>query len=233
MATVTAICDRVDDSSGLLSTAGSADRTRTLSFVQQAYDSACSDLGLVFVSSGTAALTNGTADYTLGTAPFNQTSFLEFRDLWISGGQVNTTLERKSEAEIIDARQLSVSSTQPYWYALGGANTLMLYPTPGTGITLNFTYTRGPLTLVESGAVAGTSESTPTGFPAQFHMDVLANKALKLAFEYKRDLGTAQYFDGEYQKALGRLTEFLGRVGGVLPVWIGVDAGAVYRDVYP
>lgn len=233
MATVTALVDRIQSLTGL---SGSTEEAFVVTALNQAYEQSCAEAGIVIAGTGSAALTSGTDDYTLGTTPFNTTGFVEFRSLWLTGGGTPLELlERKTEDEIRTARQAVSSTTaDPYWYAVSGESLLMLYPTPGAGLTLKFSFVKTPNVLIESAPGAG-EESTPTAFDSAYHYSVLCNKALEICFEYKRDAGMADRYAQKYAQGLAELTAHVGRVGGAASDWIEFPAGVsgvVRNDEY-
>jgi hypothetical protein len=213
MATVTALADRVCAVSGLAST--STDRTKVLEYLNEAYQTTVLEAG-GYIGTFSKSLTSGTADYTIGTAPLDVSDLSEIRALWISDGSTtDRPLKRIPEYEMVQLRQATaVPSSLPLYYAMRGTAGLLLYPTPGTGTTLKGSYLKAPLVLVESSPVAGTSESTPTAFPAAFHYPALASKAIQLALEYDNRFEEAANYEAKWGNAMERLMAWTTRMGG-------------------
>lgn len=116
----------------------------------------------VQVQLGTMAVTAGTADYTLST------NILAIDDLYITGLSDSTQhqLLRRSPSEILNMRIGSSGGTPPVrFFALNGAFTLMLYPTPNQADTITIYYVPRPATLT-----AGSD--TPTDIPTEYHKAV-------------------------------------------------------------
>jgi hypothetical protein len=213
MSTVTALADRVCAVSGLATT--STDRTKVLEYLNEAYQTTVMEAG-GYIGTFSKSLTSGTADYTIGTAPLDVTDLLEIRALWVTDSSaMDRPLRQIPEFEMNQLRQATtVPSALPLYYAMRGTSGLLLYPTPGTGTTLEGSYLKSPLTLVESSPVAGTSESTPTAFPAAFHFPVLANKAISLALEYDNRFEEAANYDAKWGVAMERLLAWVSRMPG-------------------
>ena len=228
MPTVSAICDRVSHVTGL-STTGT-DRTKILSYVQQAYDTSVLEAG-AYTATASKSLTSGTADYTIGTAPLDIDGLLEIRALWIDDDAVdNIPLRQIPEHEILSLRQGETVSSTPLYYAVRGTRELLLFPTPGANTTLKVSYLAEPPTLVEATPGAG-EEDTPTAVPGPFHYDVLANKAISLALEYDNRFEEAATFDAKWAVGMDRMLAWVARFGG--PVWgsTGTDGFEGPRDM--
>lgn len=210
MATVTSLCDRVCQVTGLSETG--SDRSQVLGYLNQAYAYTVLEAGN-YTSTFSVALTSGTDDYTL--ADLGISNALEIRNLWITDSSVTARpLSQVSEQQIISLRQGQASQSTPLMYAMRGTQQVLLFPKPGSGVTLAGSYLAEPLTLVESGAVSGTSEATPTAIPSPFHYDVLANKATALAMEYDNRFEEAANYDAKWGVAMERLLAWVNRFGG-------------------
>lgn len=227
MATVTALVDYVCDFSGMTKTAAAAERTLVLAMMNQAYTEAVAQAECYNVTT-TASLTTADGDYEIGTSPFNLTGFVSFNNLWVNdSASTNEPLVQVTENDIREARRGAGSANStPTMYAVSYPN-IYFYPLPAASTTLSISYARTPLTLVESGASAGTSETTPTAFPAHFHYSVLANHTLALAYNYMQRSDQALIHKAMGDAALVGLAEWKTRVGGIdLPMR---DGGARYR----
>jgi hypothetical protein len=230
MPTVTALADLICQTTGL-NTSG-AERTIVIAGMNAAYGEAVRRSGCYRKPLTAASLTSGTADYTFGTSPLTDTDVVKLRWLTITGGGATTTrLDAKSEGEILQLRSNS-SSTGTSRYFCVVYPTLMLYPTPGSGVTLNGSYEAAPKTLVESAPGAG-EESTPTAFPADFHTRILFHGGVMRALEFDSGTGDASYHRERFEEGVGMLSEFANEFGGVEGAGVLGDDSIVWsRDSY-
>lgn len=110
--------------------------------------------------SATLAMTAGTADYTLDT------TILKIYDAYVTVSGIAYWLEVVSVDEILAMRRTTTANVSPaQFYAVGGSDLLMIYPTPASADTLNIYYVPRP-------AVLSASASSPDEIPAEFHKAV-------------------------------------------------------------
>jgi hypothetical protein len=150
------------------------------------------------VMSATMTTTANVSDYTLST------DILRITYLKGSDGRI---LERVSEEEIHDRRH-GTSTGTAMRYALGGANLLMLYPTPTTAEQLHVYYVPRPVTLSAAGDI-------PSEIPAEYH-DVIVWGALARAADFDDDMGTGQGagYMAQYEQGILRIKQYLSKKGG-------------------
>lgn len=109
------------------------------------------------VDSASMATTDGVEDYNLDT------DILEIIDIFFTGSDgAITPLERVSPYEILQYRRAQHSSSPSRFYALAGADLLMLYPTPGANAAVTIYYTPRPSALSATG-------QEPSDIPSQWH----------------------------------------------------------------
>lgn len=230
MATVTALVDRVTKLAPLNSSTGSSDRALALDWLNQVYAEVCADLGTP-VTTFSATLSGTTTDVALSSLGI--TRFGGFAGSIQAG---STPMSAATEDDIRDQRILTGSGSGGWvgLYAILGGTLLMLYPTQSSGTVLSGTYFQNPLVLVESGAVASTSEATPTSIEAAYHHGILSNKATALGMRYKQNEAQAEAYDNLGNDAIGRYKAFLKRRGGLLVNSMGAQyGGAPARDFAP
>lgn len=117
----------------------------------------------VNVQVATMALTAGSTDYTLPT------QILALNDLYITdaSNSVLSRMIRVSSEEILNMRIGTQNQGAPpvRWYALNGANLLMVYPAPAAADTLTAYYIPRPTALT-----AGSD--TPSAIPTEWHTTI-------------------------------------------------------------
>ena len=211
MATVTALCNRVCQVTGLAETG--SDRSQVLGYVNQAYATSVMEAG-AYTSTFTKTLTGDVGDYTFGVSPLDVTNLLEIRHLWVDDASLaNRPLVRVPEYEIQAMRQAQTVASTPLYYAVRGDRQLLLYPKPLSGTTLSCVYLASPPELVESAPATG-QESTPTAIPSVFHWDLLANKATALALEFDNRFEESALFDQKWSVGMERYLAYVARFGG-------------------
>lgn len=220
MPTVTVIADQICFATGLATT--STERAHVIAAMNYAYAEAVRKSGCRRVAMTAAALTAGVSDYTFGTSPLTDTNIVKMRWLTVTDGSgTNRRLRPKTEREILDLRQSTTGQGNVTHYAIVYP-TLMLWPPPGTGSTLNGSTEQSPKTLVESGPAAG-EESTPTAFPVDFHTSILFHGGVCKVYELDSSLGNAGHHERKYGEALADLTNWVDDMAGV-------EGGSVLPD---
>jgi len=170
------------------------------------------------VGTATMALTSGTDDYTLDSA------ILSILDLYNTVSTTDYPLIRLTTQDLLTYRMNQPSSpTTAQWYCQQ-ANTLMLYPTPGSGETLTIFYVPRPTAMT-------TGANTPDSVPAEWHV-ALEYYAFARAAEYNEQ-GPSQF--GSYWRALFERTcqemkTAERRLGGTRPA--AMKLGRYPRPVY-
>ena len=116
------------------------------------------------VATASLAVTAGTADYTLDT------DILAMQALWYAPTDGQSALMIPLAPETLVQRRLfeSGENTPPRYYALAGANTLMLWPTPqGSSERIHILYVPRHTAL---SSTADTPSATANGnIPAEYH----------------------------------------------------------------
>lgn len=181
------------------------------------------------VHSATSSLTSGQKDYELST------SVLAFITLDVTGAAdaQNYTMERVSVDEMVKMRSTGAVAQSPaQFYALAGANKLMLYPTPAAADTLTYYYVPRPTTL----SVSSDDPST-SGLPAEFHK-LVEWYALAEAGDFDDDQSSAQgeRYRQMYERGLLNMMKSIGLKPGRLPRAVLRPYAALTRrdrSIYP
>lgn len=161
MATLAQFRTRISQKLGLDNTAGSAEQTLIDAWVNEAVNDVLTETQ-VYVAEGTASLTDGQGDYLLDT------SMLAIKDVYFVSGGINYMLTHASPDTINQYRAATNIPQGPArFYAINGANLLMLYPSPSAGDSLKFYYVPRPTAL--SNATDDPSNTTLGGIPSEWH----------------------------------------------------------------
>lgn len=225
MATVTQIADYVCGATGLSTTANSSERNMVLRFLDDANAQAVDDSSC-YAGTFSKSLTSGTARYTIGTSPLDVTDILRLRTLTVSdSGGTSRPLIAVTEDDLRAMKHSSTTTGHVTYYTMLAPNIIEFYPTPGDSTTLDGTYVASPLALVESGAVSGTSETTPSSMPARFHYDVIGNLGIALALEWDNRFEDAGYYRNLYAAGIAKLNAWVNRFDGN----IGADTTLLQR----
>lgn len=159
------------------------------------------------------ALTAGQADYTLDS------DILSFSDLWIepASGQWDGMLQPLDSAELLRMRLLADSTdTTVRNYALQGAHTLMLYPTPqSSSDVLHVLYVPRPSAMA---VTADTPSATANGnIPEEYHPLIEAYVKWKAcSAEEHRGSENGLQFQAEYERGCAKVRGEMNRKAGVL-----------------
>lgn len=108
--------------------------------------------------------TAGSANYTLDT------DILAMQAVWYSpaADAQSALLQPSTPEDLVNMRLLADTTLPPRYYALAGANTLMLHPTPASGDVLHILYVPRHTAL---SATADTPSATANGnIPAEYHV---------------------------------------------------------------
>ena len=113
------------------------------------------------VRCATMTLTAGTWKYTLDS------SIMLIKQMWVTSGGQDYRLTQVTDDELIAMQVLSSTPISPIqYYAVGGSDFLLLYPTPSLSTdTLNIEYIPRPTVL-------SASSDTPSEIPSQYQKAV-------------------------------------------------------------
>ena len=212
---LTTFRSRVSAAIGLDNTDGGAEQGYIDSWVNEAVEQFLARTG-IHAAVSTSALTPGDGDYELDS------SILEIKDIYITdAGGNNIPLEPMQEHEILERRRYASAGDHPYYYAVQGANLLMLWPTPSSALTLTYYYVPKPSALLVSGS-DDPSTASLGGIPTQFH-PALEAYAKWRGSDYDDD-ATAQeglVYQQEWEKELAQARITMNRMKGWAPARIG------------
>lgn len=113
-----------------------------------------------YITCGTLTLTANTGDYTLDA------SILAIDDLYLTSSSNNYRVCRKSTTDLINLRMGQATGTAQF-YALNGANMLMVYPAPLAADTISIYYVPRPTALTSP--TDDPSSATLGGIPSEYH----------------------------------------------------------------
>lgn len=225
---------RVSGAIGLSNTDGSSEQALIDSWVNEAIVQFLVETKMHALPAA-LALTAGQGDYELDS------DILSFKNAWLEPAESsgNVLLEQVDESTVIEARRYQGAAEQaPRWFALGGANILMLYPSPASSSDkLHLTYVPRPDAL--SASADAPSATGNGGIPEEFHPTLETYVKWKAA-EYADDRSSQagqlyrQQWIQEVAIAKGRMIRKAGvrvgrmRVGRPVrwPVTPGTDIGA-------
>lgn len=179
------------------------------------------------VESGTTTIAAGENDFTLDT------DILLVIDVYQIGSSQNYPMTQVTVPELLRMRETtSVSSTGPFYYAVAGANLLMVHPEPTATTTLTVYYVPRPVTLTTAG-------QSPDEIPVEFHK-AIELFALAEAADADDDSTSAQgqRYREEYERWVMKARKYLNRKGNVRlpkiqvgPTWAGRTSRS--QDVGP
>lgn len=215
MATLAQFRTRVSAKLGLDNTSGSNEQSLIDSWVNEGIVDILMETQ-VYVVEATSNLTAGQSDYTLDT------NTLIIKDLFVTSNSVQYTLEKVSPDYIIQLRAATSIPTGPArFYAINGANNLMIYPTPQAGDVLTFWYVPRPTALQNIGD--DPSSTSLGGIPTEWHK-AIELWALWQGGDYVDDDSSQQgeRYRNEYELWLKRVKKersYKGgrRLGAVIP----------------
>lgn len=162
----------------------------------------------VYVVEGVANFTSGTSDYTLDS------KILDIKDVFITSDGINYTLDKVSPDAIIQYRRGQNVATGPArYYAVNGANNIMVWPIPGSSDTMTFWYVPRPIELVN--ASDDPSDSSHGGIPTEWHKGI-ESYALWQAGDYADDSSSQNglTYQQLYEKWLLKIKKERSRKGG-------------------
>lgn len=183
---------------GNLDSAVSADQSRITTWANEAVVNVLRRTKC-YVTSATVALTSGQGDYTLDT------DILVSVNVSLTAQGVSWPLERVSADELLGLRHQNASSSSPVqYYALNGANLLMVHPIPSSADTLTFYYVPRPTAM--SLSTHDPADATYGGVPSEYHK-ALEYYACAEAADDDDDQSSAQgqRYRELYERELSRL----------------------------
>lgn len=208
MATLTDLRLRITSKLGLDNTAGSAEQLLVDSWLNEAVNDVLMETRC-YIAAATISLPLAVGDLTLDT------SILALNDVYSTSSGNNYQLDRVPPDYILQMRQGSVAVSGPLrYYALNGANVLMIHPTPSSVLdTISIYYVPRPTPMT-----VGThdpSVNTYGGIPSEWHK-AIELYALWQGGDYADDETSQQgatYFQ-EYQTWIRRIRQERDRRGG-------------------
>lgn len=207
MPTLTDFRLRVSAKLGLDNTSGSSEQLLVDSWINEAVCDVLQETRC-YIAEATLSLPANQVDLTLDS------SVLTINDIYSTSGGVNYQLERVPPDYILQARQGAVVAASPLkWYALNGANMIMLHPAPSGTDTITIYYVPRP-TVMAAGA-NDPSQIAYGGIPSEWHK-AIEFYALWQGGDYSDDETSqagATYFQ-EYQAWIRRIRQQRDRRGG-------------------
>lgn len=192
MATLTNLRTRVYSRLGLDSTASGNDETETTAYLNEAIVDILLQTNC-YVTTTTISLTPGTADYTLSS------SIITIKEAYITSGGTVYQIENVSPADILAMRRSGTASSPATYYAVDGANQLMVFPTPAAADTITVYHVPRP-TSMSSGS-HDSSVATYGLIPDEFAPAIVAYTCWKMADrEDDRTSQNGQIYFAEYQE---------------------------------
>lgn len=207
MSTLGDLRDEVAEEIGSINTTD--DVTKIDRFLNRAVRDFLSKTG-IYVTEATTLETADSGDYTLDTA------IMLIKNIYVTSGTVDYPLEQVSPQQILDWRLASSSSTSPSrYYALNGANMLMVYPTPSGNDTVTLYYVAVPTEM--SSTSHDPSDATYGGVPVLFH-DALALYAMwKLAsFDDDQSSAQGQRYRDDYRDRIKEARKYVSMKGNTV-----------------
>lgn len=208
MATVTEILNRAARVTGLRMS--SSERELALMALQNAYARAVMDAE-ISLASATYQFTSSDSEYDLSTLLGEQPTRLYHVALDYGGD--NCPMQQVSFQELLDLREVSDTYGSPGYYATIGFNKIGFYPNPEPGDQVTIWYVDDVPTLVEADPGVG-EETTPSKIPVVFQWDVLLPGTVLEMLDKDQRLAESQMWMDRYEKALSRMREHIGQMGG-------------------
>src|SRR3954471_849154 len=100
-----------------------------------------------YIKTDTLNLVANQGDYDLLTL---KPSWLAIDDIYLTSSGSNFRIRRMATTDLINLRLFQTSTSPVQMYALGGANMLMVYPTPAQTDTLTVYYVAKPTALANA-----------------------------------------------------------------------------------
>lgn len=208
MATLAQFRTRVSAKIGLDNTSGSAEQQLMDSWINEGVVEVLLALKCYVVEANMTVVA-GQADYTLDAA------ILDMQNIFVTDTSTQSwSMQRVAPDEILYMRRVTVAtSAPPRYYAVNGANMLMLYPTPQESDTITAYYVPRPTAL--SNPTDDPSSATAGGVPSEYHK-AIELWALAEAGDYADDASSqngASYF-AKYQLKIKDYRKRIHQKGG-------------------
>jgi hypothetical protein len=162
-----------------------------------------------YVTSAVISGFDGTSfDYTLDS------TILEIVEMQFTSGGTTYPIERLAVPDLLERRRVANPSGTPTTYvALGGANLLMFYPTPGSSATLSIYYV--PVPTAMSGSTDDPSNVVFGGVPQILHRGIFYWACAECA-SYDDDQSSAQgqRYRDDYDKEITRYKTIIRKRAG-------------------
>lgn len=151
---MTTFKDMYEEASDLAGASAPEEIGRIKRFLNEEYITRVNALGSAIKTSATITLVNGQGDYDVTAAPFSLADFVKVQMPIYAWGGISTNqttpLSQVTPQEIFWLRRNPVSGVVRV-YGFNGSSTLMLYPAPSTGDTMQLSYEfRPPLMAADS-----------------------------------------------------------------------------------
>jgi hypothetical protein len=162
VATLAQFRSRVSSKTGLDNTAASAEQVLMDSWINEGVIEVLLALRC-YVIDLQLTLTTGKGDYTLDS------SILDIQQLFVTDtASTSWSMQRCDPDEILYMRRVTAAtSAPPRFYALNGANMLMVYPTPQEADVITVYYVPRPTALSSAGD--DPSAASLGGVPTEYH----------------------------------------------------------------
>jgi hypothetical protein len=205
------LIDRTCRATGMDITASSTDRALILTFVQEAVDRVAFDGEVVNDPTQSVSLTSGTAKYDLTSSPFNISGLISINEITMTDSSVTAVpLEQKTMADVLYLQQGAQANASPYCYAVDYP-TIVVYPTPGSGTTLNVSFTA-------DGPTISDNSTQLTFIPKALQWGCISELSCALALRHKKNPAWQTHMDAylnDRHSGLPALRRWRQRVGGV------------------
>lgn len=207
MSTLAQFRTQVSRRLGLDNTAGSAEQSLIDGWVNDGVSDVLTQTE-VYVVESVATLTSGQGDYVMDS------NILVVKDVFVTSSGQNYILTHVSPDEIIQRRAATNVAGGPVrFYALNGADVLMLWPSPSTGDSLTFYYVPRPTALANP--TDDPSMASLGGIPPEWH-NVIEFFAFWQAGDYMDDDSSQQgeRYRSYYEAGIKQIKRERSRKGG-------------------
>lgn len=174
---MTTFLEMQDEALDLAGLSSPEERGRVKRFLNEDYLAIVQRSGTPIKTSATISLIAGQGDYDLTAAPFSLTDFVRMQTPIYAWGSLapnqTSPLEQVTPEQIFYMRRNLVAGVVRV-YAINGISTLMIYPSPMTGDTLQLSYEYRPATMA-------TDSDTPVLLRYEDHSAVTYSAASRAA----------------------------------------------------
>ena len=186
--------------------APSDDRVRVRSYLQEAADLVCEQVGLDVSAEASVSLTASQAEYTMDASPFPTDMVRVISMRMTDASSTNLPLRQVSLEEIDSMRVGSQADSAPLYYA-AEYPTLVLYPAPDASTTLGVRYISEAPNIVDS-------QASISFIPRAYQWSVLQEYAMYRAMQYKKNEELAQQHLEAYAFGLRQLKKWKSKAAG-------------------